>query len=71
MPQVAADAHSRLSENLSGQAFRHGRHEFVEEVRRRASREEWRQRVERWRDSGLTAAPFATETGINPRTLTF
>lgn len=34
-------------------------------------REEWRKRVERWRDSGLSAAEFATETGINPRTLTW
>jgi hypothetical protein len=43
----------------------------MEEVRKRASRQEWRKRVDRWRDSGLTAAEFATETGINPRTLTF
>src|SRR4051794_25466249 len=43
----------------------------MDEVRKRASRDEWRNRVARWRDSGLTAAEFATETGINPRTLTF
>jgi len=43
----------------------------MDEVRKRASRDEWRKRVARWRDSGLTAAEFATETGINARTLTF
>lgn len=43
----------------------------MDEVRKRASRDEWRKRVARWRDSGLTATEFATETGINPRTLTF
>ena len=37
----------------------------------RTSREEWRKRVERWKDSGLTAEQFATELGINPRTLQF
>jgi hypothetical protein len=37
----------------------------------RASREEWRKRVERWRDSGLTAEQFAAELGINPRTLQY
>jgi len=35
------------------------------------SREEWAKRVARWKDSGLTAKEFATELGINPRSLTF
>ena len=37
----------------------------------RTSREEWRKRVERWRDSGLTAEQFAAEVGINAGTLQF
>jgi hypothetical protein len=37
----------------------------------RVTREEWAKRVERWRDSGLRCAEFATELGINPRTLTY
>jgi len=37
----------------------------------RSSREEWAKRVERWRDSDLTAAEFAAELGINPRTLSY
>lgn len=32
-------------------------------------REAWRKRVQRWRDSGLTAREFATETGLNANTL--
>jgi hypothetical protein len=39
--------------------------------RTRVEREEWAKRVERWRDSGLTAAEFAAELGINPKTLTY
>ncbi len=35
------------------------------------SAETWAKRVERWRDSGLTAREFASEMGINPRTLTY
>ena len=35
----------------------------------RATREQWRKRVERWKDSGLSAAEFATETGINVNSL--
>ncbi len=31
----------------------------------RESRETWAKRVERWRDSGLTAKEFAAEMGIN------
>jgi hypothetical protein len=41
------------------------------EERTRVPREEWRKRVERWRDSGLTATEFAGELGINPRTLMY
>jgi hypothetical protein len=37
----------------------------------RESRETWAKRVERWRDSGLTAAEFAAEVGVNPRTLSY
>jgi hypothetical protein len=37
----------------------------------RTSRVEWAKRVERWRDSGLTAAQFGAETGVNPRTLAY
>lgn len=36
----------------------------------RTSREVWAKRVERWRSSDLTAAEFAAEIGVNPRTLT-
>jgi len=42
-----------------------------ERGRSRVGREEWRTRVERWRDSGLTAAEFAGELGINSRTLVY
>ncbi len=41
------------------------------EERGRTSRAEWAKRVERWRESGLSAAQFAGEIGINPRTLTY
>src|SRR5260370_11815725 len=37
----------------------------------RTGREEWAKRVARWKDSGLTAKEFATELGINPRSLVF
>lgn len=37
----------------------------------RASRAEWAKRVERWRDSGLTAKEFASETGVKASTLSF
>jgi transposase len=37
----------------------------------RTSREEWAKRVERWKDSGLTAKEFARELGLNPRSLVF
>jgi len=42
-----------------------------DEGRARTSRADWAKRVERWRDSGLTAAQFGAETGVNPRTLTY
>ena len=38
---------------------------------RRANRDEWRTRVERWCDSGLSARQFAAETGINAGTLQY
>ena len=37
----------------------------------RESREVWAKRVERWRDSGLTAKEFAAETGIQPGRLAY
>jgi hypothetical protein len=37
----------------------------------RTSAEEWRKRVERWRESELTAEQFASELGINAGTLRF
>jgi hypothetical protein len=37
----------------------------------RTSRGEWQKRIERWRDSGLTAEQFAAELGINAGTLRF
>ena len=37
----------------------------------RTSREEWRKRVERWKDSGLTAEQYATELGIKASTLKY
>jgi transposase-like protein len=40
-------------------------------ARARAGREEWQKRVQRWKDSGLTAKEFAAETGINAGTLQF
>jgi transposase len=37
----------------------------------RVSREEWAKRVERWKDSGLTAKEFGSEIGVNQRSLVF
>ena len=31
----------------------------------------WAKRVERWKDSGLTSAEYAAETGINAKTLLY
>lgn len=41
------------------------------QTRSRVAREEWAERVERWRDSGLTCAEFSAELGVNARTLTY
>jgi hypothetical protein len=35
------------------------------------TRDLWAKRVERWKDSGLTAKEFAAEMGINPQTLAY
>ncbi len=37
----------------------------------RTNREEWKKRVERWQESGLTAEQYASELGINAGTLKF
>jgi transposase-like protein len=37
----------------------------------REAREVWEKRVARWRDSNLSAKEFASETGINARTLSY
>jgi transposase-like protein len=37
----------------------------------RPAGETWAKRVQRWKDSGLTAREFAAETGLNPRTLSY
>jgi hypothetical protein len=37
----------------------------------RESREVWAPRVARWVESGLTAAEFASEVGVNARTLVY
>ena len=36
----------------------------------RETRDEWKKRIQRWAESGLTAKEFAAETGINAHTLT-
>jgi transposase len=38
-------------------------------ARAAVSRKEWRKRVARWKESGLTAKVFAAQEGINPGTL--
>lgn len=43
----------------------------VDMAKKRTSREEWRQRIDRWKGSGLTAKEFAAEMGINAGTLQF
>ena len=35
----------------------------------RVSRDEWAKRVQRWKDSGQTAAEFAAEVGVKANTL--
>lgn len=37
----------------------------------RTTRENWAKRIERWQSSDLTANEFATEIGVNPRTLSY
>jgi transposase len=38
-------------------------------ARAAVSRKEWRKRVARWKESGLTAKEFSAREGINPGTL--
>lgn len=35
----------------------------------RQTRADWAKRIERWKDSGLTAKEFASETGVSARSL--
>ena len=37
----------------------------------RQTREDWAKRIERWKESGLTAAEFAAEAGINAHSLSW
>ena len=37
----------------------------------RATQETWAKRVERWKESGLTAREFASEVGINAQSLSW
>lgn len=37
----------------------------------RVDRETWAKRVERWRESGLSAAEFAAEIGVTPKSLSW
>lgn len=37
----------------------------------RTSRGEWAKRVERWKDSGLSAREYAAEIGVKPTTLSY
>jgi hypothetical protein len=37
----------------------------------RATRQEWVKRIERWRDSGLTANEFAAEIDVTPTSLSY
>lgn len=37
----------------------------------RTSRAEWAKRVERWKDSGLSAKEYAAEIGVKPTTLSY
>lgn len=41
------------------------------ETRSRVGRAEWQKRIERWKDSGLSAEQFAAELGINVGTLRY
>jgi hypothetical protein len=37
----------------------------------RTTREVWTKRIERWKESGLSAKEFASELGVQPRALTW
>ena len=37
----------------------------------KTTREEWSKRIERWKDSGLSAKDFANEAGISARSLSW
>jgi transposase len=43
----------------------------MEERKTRTGRDEWRKRIERWQESGLSAEAFAAELGTKPATLKF
>ncbi len=43
----------------------------MESQGKRTGRDEWWKRIERWRDSGLSAEQFAAELGINAGTLKY
>lgn len=43
----------------------------MEERKTRTGREEWRKRIERWQENGLSAEAFAAELGTKPATLKF
>ena len=36
-----------------------------------AARDRWREHVEQWISSGLTAAEYCDRAGVNPRTLSY
>ena len=36
-----------------------------------STRDRWREHVEQWASSGLTAAQYSGRAGVNPRTLTY
>ncbi len=36
-----------------------------------AARDRWREHVEQWISSGLTAAEYGDQAGVNPRTLSY
>lgn len=40
-------------------------------VKKPSGRDEWKKRIERWQESGLTAAQFAAEVGVNAGTLKY
>ena len=43
----------------------------MEDRKTRTGRDEWRKRMERWRENGLSAEAFAAELGTKPATLKF